>query len=175
MDAVKAVVFGLGAGIGGVLLMYSPTLIPAATAVANEPIVQELLQTPNQMLHPAIDTDGLLKWDFHVQPGTSIEPTHESTIRKIAYGRTTFVNVMQTDSGVYSSDGLASPNVEYPGIVKEPKPGTSPILWFWGDGRWSTATAFGAGSFVTATPFKGGKLVVTDEGSCVVRDNSVYC
>ena len=41
-------------------------------------------------------------------------------IRKIAYGRTSFVTVATTESGVYSSEALTNPHVRYPGIYVDP-------------------------------------------------------
>jgi hypothetical protein len=53
-------------------------------------------------------------------PDVSLTPESASTVRKIGYGRTHFVEVATTATGTYSTDGLASPNVRYPGIFKEP-------------------------------------------------------
>jgi len=173
VETLRAVALGGAIGLGAVVLMSVPEFLPRA--VADEQPMRSLLKSAAELFPPAADPSRLLNWDFAVEPGTSVEPIRESTVRKIAYGRTTFVQVMETESGVYSSDGLDSPNVQYPGIVKTPRPGTSPILWFWGDNKWASATAFNAGSFIAFTPFEGGQLVVTDEGSCVVQGNSVFC
>lgn len=174
METSRAIALGGVIGLGAVVLMSVPEFLPRA--VADEQPMRTLLKSAAELFPPALDPSKLLKWDFTVQPGTSIEPIRESTVRKIAYGKTTFVEVMETASGVYSSDGLASPNVQYPGIVKTPKPGPLPILWFWGEDRWASAAAFNAGSFTAVTPLEqDGELVVTDEGSCVVHEDSVYC
>lgn len=53
-------------------------------------------------------------------PGVSLEPESSATVRKIGYGRTSFVTVSTTSSGTYSTDGLASPYVRYPGIISTP-------------------------------------------------------
>jgi len=53
------------------------------------------------------------------EPSVLLTPESTTTVRKIAYGRTTFVNIVTTSSGVYSTDGLTSPNVRYPGIYTE--------------------------------------------------------
>lgn len=46
----------------------------------------------------------------------SLEPISSSVVRKVGYGRVTEVNIATTATGTYSSDGLASPHVRYPGI-----------------------------------------------------------
>lgn len=175
METSRALMLGGCVGLGAAVLLAVPALLPSA--MADEP-AKTLLKSASDLWPSPIDTSKLVKWDYVTEPGISIEPVAESTIRKIAYGKTTFVTVMETDSGVYSSDGLASPNVEYPGIVKQPKAGTpSPMLWLWGDGKWASANAYTAGSFTVVTPIEGGrgKLVVSDDNLCVVRESAVYC
>jgi len=46
----------------------------------------------------------------------SLEPTASAIVRKIGYGRAIDVNIATTATGTYSSDGLTSPHVLYPGI-----------------------------------------------------------
>lgn len=173
MDATRAVMLGGAIGLGAALLLALPTILPPA--IAGEEPARTLLSTPNELWPPAFDPDRLIKWDYYVQPGVSIEPVAESTVRKIAYGHTTFVRVMETESGVYSTDGLASPHIEYPGIIKEPKREANRFLWSWEHGRWVASAPFSAGSFVSVTPFEGGALVVTEDGNCAVLGRSVYC
>ena len=48
----------------------------------------------------------------------SEEIESQTTVKKIGYGRTTYVSIMKTPSGTYSSDGLASPHFRYPGITR---------------------------------------------------------
>ena len=175
METSRALMLGGLIGLGAVCLTALPELLPAA--VADDQPMRTLLHSASQLGATPIDPDKLLKWDFKMEPGVSIKPIKESSIRKIGYGHVTVVDVMETDSGVYSTDGLASANIQYPGIIKEPKADAAPapMLWLWSDGRWASAIAFSASSFVAVTPFKGGKLVVTDGGSCVVRENALYC
>ncbi len=176
METSRALMLGGFIGLGAAVLMAVPSLLPPA--MADDEPMKTLLKSANDLWPSTLDPSKLVKWDYYTQPGISIEPIAENTIRKIGYGRTTFVSIMETESGVYSSDGLASPNVQYPGIVKEPKAvAPSPMLWLWGNGKWASASAYSAGSFTVVTPIDGGKgkLVVTDDNLCVVRDNAVYC
>lgn len=56
----------------------------------------------------------------------SLDPITSSTVRKVGYGRVTEVNIATTSTGTYSSDGMVSPHVLYPGIeVNEQLP-----TWF---------------------------------------------
>jgi hypothetical protein len=173
MDATKAIMFTGAAGLAGVLLLALPDILPPA--VAGEEPMRTLLSSPNELWPPAFNPKGLMKWDYYVQPGVSVEPVRESTVRKIGYGKTTFVNVMETPSGVYSSDALASPNIEYPGIVKELKTVTLPVLRLWDGEQWVVAAAADAKSFVTITPINGGTLTTGEDGNCAVVGETTYC
>lgn len=71
----------------------------------------------------ALDTD-LLRIDgnyYAVSHGADVSMTPLTTevVRKVGYGRTDFVTVTATSTGVYSTDGLASPHVRYPGVYSE--------------------------------------------------------
>ncbi|AEQ50599.1 hypothetical protein [Pelagibacterium halotolerans] len=46
----------------------------------------------------------------------SLEPVSSAIVRKVGYGHVREVNIATTSSGTYSSDGLVSPHVLYPGI-----------------------------------------------------------
>lgn len=46
----------------------------------------------------------------------SLEPVTTQFVRKIEYGRVSEVSVAQTSTGTYSSEGMVSPYVRYPGI-----------------------------------------------------------
>lgn len=52
----------------------------------------------------------------------SLTPISSVTVRKIGYGRATEVSVATTATGTYSSDGMVSPHVRYPGITVRPVP-----------------------------------------------------
>lgn len=73
-------------------------------------------------------------------PGVSLEPLSTSIVRKIAYGKTSFVSIATTASGVYSSDGLTDPHVRYPGIFVEPV--RPRLLPFGGVYGWSNLTGW---------------------------------
>lgn len=50
----------------------------------------------------------------------SLDPVSSAIVRKVGYGVVTTVNIATTSSGVYSSDGMVSPHVRYPGITVRP-------------------------------------------------------
>jgi hypothetical protein len=172
-------VIGMGATGGLVALaLGSPVLLPGFAAAAQVvqveagEVVRSLLPEPEPF-----DPATLFKADtytYEVADTVSTTPLRQSTVRKIGYGQTEFVQVVETASGTYSSDGLESPYVQYPGITKQ-RSGGQIGLALWADGGWVVQNALTAGSFVTITRFEGGQLVVTDEGMCVTSSSGITC
>lgn len=163
----------MGAGAGLVALLFAlPSMLPPA--VANEEPARTLLSSASEIFPPPFDPDSLLKWNYELEPGVSTEVLRQSTVKKIGYGVTEFVHVLQTPSGTYSTDALTSPHVQYPGVIKQ-RSSDSQGLAYWSNGRWVLHKAVTAGSFVTITKFDGGQLVVTDDGMCIATPNSLRC
>lgn len=151
-------------------------LLPAVNAEENSATTaMEALMSPAKTLFPApLDVDGLVRWNFEVQPGISLEPIRQSTVTKIAYGRMTQVNIIETSSGIYSSDAITNPHIQYPGIAVTPKREAQAML-LWNGLGWSTLAPLSGKSFVTVVPFDGGQLVVTDDSACSYTAKSVAC
>jgi hypothetical protein len=164
---------GIAGGFGVVAFLFAlPTLLPPA--VANEEPARTLLSTASEIFPPPFDPSSLVKWTYELEPAVSTEVLKQSTIKKIGYGTTEFVQVLQTPSGTYSTDGLQSPHVEYPGVIKHRIRGHIGMS-YWSNGRWVMKKFMTAGSFVTITKFDGGQLIVTDDGMCVTRKDGVIC
>ena len=166
----------LGAGIAGGLVLIGtwPQVLASDTAQAVAEVPMAVLdKTVRDFLPPAVDTDALLKWDFVADPGIAREPIRQSTVTKIAFGRVVTVDVVETASGIYSSDAMVDPHIRYPGITRTRKAAQRLAVW---DGfGWAESGAMSAGSFLTITPFDGGNLVVSDDGMCVVRRSGSDC
>lgn len=170
-------ILGTGAlGAVAALGMSLVGLLPAVNAEeSSTTTAMEALMSPGRTLFPApFDVDGLVRWDFEVQPGVSLDPIRQSTVTKIAYGKASQVNIVETSSGIYSSDAITNPHVRYPGIVVTPRRDAQALLQWNGFG-WSTLTPLGGKSFVTVVPFEDGQLVVTDDGACSYTAKSVIC
>lgn len=134
------------------------------------------LDAARQLWSPRFDPDNLAKYDFSVEPSVDELVVNTRTVRKIGYGRTQVVEIVTTPSGVYSSDGLASPHIRYPGIHKRWKGAPHGGLALWTDGNgWTAHKGIDAGSFVTLDAFDGGELLVTEEGGCVFVGKAAYC
>ncbi len=133
--------------------LYADT---AVTAVGN---VADFAVTKVSDLASSIAPDrfaDLLKIDEDtatVAPTVSREVLNVQSVRKIAYGRETSVQIVTTPSGVYSSDGVASPNVLYPGIEKSVTARTGVgVLFALIGGSWMPLQLGRAGSFTEYGP-----------------------
>lgn len=179
MNRLETIV-GMGAA-GGLVAMAlaAPALLPGfATAaqvvqVQASATVRSLLPEP-EPFDPATLFKPEGRYAYDVAATVSTTPIRQSTVRKIGFGRTEFVQVVETASGTYSSDGLDSPNVRYPGVGRQRIEGQIGLA-LWDDGGWVLQRALTAGSFVTITRFEGGQLVVTDDGMCVTSSSGITC
>ena len=142
---------GLAALVGGAIV--SPALFPQA--FAEEP-QHKLVQTADQLFPKSADISKLKKFKFTIADGVSTEPLKAQTVSKIGFGQRTYVSVVTTSTGTYSTDGLASPYVRYPGIDRAWKHRGWGSRHFWVSSRTSaagtwTSTVISNGSFSTMT------------------------
>jgi hypothetical protein len=164
---------GIAGGIAVIALLLAVTpMLPPALAV-EEP-AHTLLSTASELFPPAFDPSTLLKWTYEVDPAISTEVIRESTVKKIGYGQTELVHVLETSSGTYSTDSLQDPHILYPGIARKRNVDGAGLA-FWENGAWVIHKTLNAGSFVTMTQFEGGQLIVTSDGMCVTSPSTVTC
>src|SRR4051794_30504324 len=112
-DIVRIIAIGgtIGALIAGGLA--APAFLQGA--LADEPA--KVASSAFADIFPKrFDPDGLVKFHITAGPGVSTDVERSKTITKISYGHRSYVEVVTTPSGTYSSDALTSPNVRYPGI-----------------------------------------------------------
>ncbi len=172
-DYVRLIVGGSIIGLLALGMLALPSVLPAQ---ADEEPARTMLSTMDELLPQPIAVGNLVKYDFSIEPGVGADVVSTRTIRKIGFGRTEFVEIVTTPSGVYSTDGLASPNIRYPGIHKQLRRSGEAGLAVWSNGRgWEAFKQVDAGSFVSITPFAGGQVVLSDEGNCVFVENAAYC
>ncbi len=110
---------------------------------------------------PPIDFSKLVRikgqdHELTIAPYVSTDVLSHSRVRKIGYGRISEVSISTTASGVYSTDGLASPHVLYPGIEINPVPTASQVVagalgMFWKTGAGWVALPINAGKKTTTS------------------------
>jgi hypothetical protein len=176
MNMTKFRMVTLGALLGTVasVTLALPSIVPHS--MADEQPLKSMYDAKDTVLETIFgrDTD-FVKPKWTVEDSVSTEVLHSSTVRKIEYGRTSFVTIATTATGVYSSDGLDSPNIRYPGIHDNGTDRGFGKLTMLSNGSWKLVKELDAGSFVSIVPFKGGQMVVGNDGACSFTGNAVYC
>lgn len=100
------------------------------------------------------DTDRLVKFDgrdYQVDYAdwVSTDPLSTATVKKIEAGKVTYVSITTTTTGTYSTDGLTSRHVLYPGIdVTEVTPAASNWVSYWTRSGWYGFSSQAGNSFV---------------------------
>lgn len=160
--------------------------LAAATAVtANAAVAQDAAATTH-----TIDLQNLIffkdkAYSVTYEDSISREATSHVVLRKIAYGHTSFVNIMTTPSGIYSSEGMTSPHILYPGIHVEQVPlavgdagaaTAAPPFAYWTDAAgWVAVPTVSAGSFVIMARTPGGTIIRGNDGNCVITATAAFC
>jgi hypothetical protein len=139
---------GVAAFVAGCLA--APQFFPQA--FASEP-QSHLLDRGKDIFPIPFDTKRLRKYEITFDDSVSTEVVRTQTVKKYGFGQKTIVSIVTTPTGVYSSDGLASPNVRYPGIEVTPKHrhrhwAFSTSTSTYGTSTWSS---FSSGSFTYYT------------------------
>jgi acetyl esterase/lipase len=156
-DKWKYSIIGALSGTAATMVFALPSLIPLAWA-HEQPI--STLQTAKHQALKLFDRDNdLFKPQWSTEPSVSQEVASSYEIRKIEAGKTSFVQVVNTPSGVYSSDALDSPHVRYPGIHRDKDREFDAIAYLSGGG-WIGIKLRDADSFRALVPMPSGGFAV---------------
>ncbi len=164
----------IGLLVAGVFAL--PSVLPPA--MAQEEPMRTLLKTGDEIFQDDFDPKSFFKPNWTIEDSVSTDILSEQVIRKIEFGRMTFVRVVTTASGTYSSDAMDSPHILYPGIhdTRDTADASARLLGAWDGKSWTILRSFGANSFTTIVPFKGGSTMTYEGGVCVfLADGNVYC
>lgn len=177
MNKLRTILLTAGTFSGIGLLLALPSVLPVTTAAADATVnvAQAVVETVSAPFTPSIDTSRLSKWRIDFDRTVSTDPIRESIVTKIAGGKLTEVHVVETASGIYSSDALGDPHVLYPGVHRTRVSDASLTLQVLDGNRWVTFSPLTAGSFVSLTPFEGGARLVTDGLACSLVGRTMRC
>jgi hypothetical protein len=131
---------------------------------------------------PAIDTDALVRigernYRITHEDWVSTTPISNSRIRKIEYGRTSYVDIAVTETGTYSTDGFASPHVLYPGIEVEEVSSREPfaIALLGGRGHWVVTPLVRGSSFLNLRTGPGERIISDGSTTCLLSRSYFIC
>lgn len=129
----------------------------------------------DEFARPAIDPSRLVRYEdvnylVDYDGSVSTEALSSARVKKIEAGKVSYVDITTTASGVYSSDAMFSPHVQYPGIevTRAPYPhnrSDSNHFTSWGANGW---TAF------STTPGNSYFYLVSAE-TAISKVNDVLC
>ena len=164
------VAIGALTGVAVSVTLAWPGLIPKA--IADEQPMKLLTASKNELMDMLTGPATFFKPNWTVEESVSTEVISSSKIRKIEAGRTSFVTVARTSSGVYSSDGLESANIRYPGIHTDSD--RKAALAALAGGGWMILAPVGGFSVETIETQSGG-AIIGGGSTCHVVNGNVYC
>ena len=155
-----------------------PQLVAEGQRVAGSILVSAAMADEPPV--PSIDFSKLVRvkdrdYEISFAPGVSSEVLSQSNVRKIGYGRVSDVTVATTATGTYSTDGLFSPHVLYPGIKVTPRPATQNpggggFGTFWRTGFGWVALPINIGKGTTSFGrIDGGGYYITGQGTTCMQ------
>lgn len=113
--------------------------------------------------------------------GVSLKPLGVANVRKVGYGHVTDVRIVTTATGTYSTDGMTSHHVLYPGISVEavdraaPGTGLGLVAQKLVGGTWIGVQGPAAGSFIHFGGDGRGSYVVSGDTVCVLSAKVLGC
>ncbi|HZY66937.1 MAG TPA: hypothetical protein VFE52_00025 [Devosia sp.] len=114
VDPIRAIAIG---GFFGGMVAWA-VIAPQQVGAVTEGTVEVATSTIDKLFPEPIDPRIFRRYDITIDDTVSTEIVRQHVIRKIAGGEKSDVTVVTTPSGTYSTDGLASPHVQYPGVDK---------------------------------------------------------
>ena len=140
LNVIRAISYGVFAGGILALTIIAPKQI---AAIAQEP-VDQAIATIDKLFPDPVDLRKFRRYDFTFDESVSSDVQRTQVVTKIGHGLKSQVTIVTTPSGTYSTDGMLSPNVRYPGIEKRVK--SWPEDFYFADGgKWMS---YADGSFI---------------------------
>lgn len=149
---------GIGAIIGTLTagVLTAPVWLPAA--IASDDVVSTLKMSGGEIARQietsAYDPDSFVRFGdrfYTVTYDDSVaEATHQARVKKVAYGKVSYVDIAYSPTGVYSNEAMFSPHVRYPGIyvTEAPAPDIALAISQWVRGLgWAPIALTNAGNF----------------------------
>jgi len=147
--------------------MNLPTLAFAAFALAIVPAQADGIDTSKLVRFS--DLEGVTHEDW-----VSTDPVSTAIVKKIEAGRVSYVNITTTATGTYSTDGIESPNVQYPGVYEDLNTQNYFSFSSWSNGSWNRFRAYNGNSYVSISTYKRHNGT-TRTSTCISTASFWYC
>lgn len=123
---------------------------------------------PSKLL--ILDEDNGVRYEDWV----STDPLDTQVIKKIEGGRVSYVTIKRTATGTYSSDGIESPHVQYPGVIEPENPRNRFSFSSWNNGSWTRLKTYSGNSYVSISTYKT-RRGETRTSTCISTASYWYC
>jgi hypothetical protein len=143
------------------------SLITAALMLSLTPVRADGFD-PSKLL--ILDEDNGVRYEDWV----STDPLDTQVIKKIEGGRVSYVTIKRTATGTYSSDGIASPHVQYPGVIEPDNPRNNFSFSSWNNGQWTRLQTYSGNSYVSISTYKTHRGE-TRTSTCISTASYWYC
>lgn len=104
----------------------------------------------------------------------STDPLDTHTVKKIEGGRVSYVTITRTATGTYSTDGLDSPHIQYPGVIEPANPRDRFSFSSWNNGSWTRIKTYSGNSYVSVSTYKT-RRGETRTSTCISTASFWYC
>ncbi|WP_449396596.1 hypothetical protein [Devosia riboflavina] len=153
--------------------MNLPTL-PTILSLTAAALVMSLVAVRADGFDPSklliLDEDNGVRYEDWV----STDPLDTQVIKKIEAGRVSYVTIKRTATGVYSSDGIESPHVQYPGVIEPDNPRDRFSFSSWNNGQWTRLKTYSGNSYVSISTYKTHRGE-TRTSTCISTASFRYC
>jgi hypothetical protein len=128
-----------------------------------------------------IDPDGLVKfegsaYDVQYEDWVETTPTSKSRIKKVEFGRVSYVDITTTATGTYSTDAMFSDNIQYPGIEVNDVPSRyASAISVLGIGRHWTALRLARGNSFVHIRGRNHSTFISNGVTCVFTRHTGSC
>lgn len=124
------------------------------------------------------DFSHLLKVDdltIHYDDSVSLQPISQARVEKIGFGQRSTVKIVTTSSGIYSTDGLNSPQVHYTGMEVEKVQERDPNAVMWARGFGWVAIPVHNSIVTFGRITGGGRFINRGDSTCVTGAGFASC
>jgi hypothetical protein len=104
----------------------------------------------------------------------STDPLETHTVKKIEAGKVSYVTITRTATGTYSTDGISSPNVQYPGVIEPSNPRNQFSFSSWNNGQWTRLDTYSGNSYVSISTDRT-RRGETRTSTCISTASYWYC
>ncbi|WDR05115.1 hypothetical protein PSQ90_12545 [Devosia rhodophyticola] len=129
-----------------------------------------------------IDTSKLLHVDgrdysVDYDDSVSTEPQKQVRIKKVEYGKVSYVDITTTSTGTYSSEAMLSPHVKYPGVeVNRVNTAAQATLFTWTGSNGWLGLPLAQGNSITYLNTAAGKIISSSSGlTCIFTKTATVC